>query len=226
MHHSNGLLGRGRFGCAGAVRGGRPSPEPSFTSLQQTLTARPWSAHQAREPSLSVGECDRGVDIIPLTVWPLTFMLALKAVPHGCRHLLFASMCSTIPTSPDSGLTSQCGWTAKANPPMKWCRDTICFHRLIACLARDRCRCAYSSCSHNPPPPLHHPSSGCRMATHFVLAHKAVPHGCRHLLFTTMCSTIPTSPAMIPVSPHGAAGQQPPPRFTISVLFPGPQRGS
>ena len=23
----------------------------------------------------------------------------------------------TIPTSPDSGLTSRCGWTAKANPP-------------------------------------------------------------------------------------------------------------
>ena len=53
-----------------------------------------------------------------------------------------------------------------------------------------------------------HPSSGCHMATHFMLAHKAVPHGCRHLLFTTMCSTIPTSPAMTPVSPHGAAGQQ------------------
>ena len=105
------------FGCAGAVKGGRPSPEPSFTSLQQTLTARPWSAHQAREQSLSVGECDRGVDIIPLTVWPLTFMLAHKAVPHGCRHLLFTSMCSAIPTSPDSGLTSRCSWTAKANPP-------------------------------------------------------------------------------------------------------------
>ena len=117
MHHSNGLLGRGRFGCTGAVRGGRPSPEPSFTSLQQTLTARPRSVHQAREQSLSVGECDRGVDIIPLTVWPLTFMLALKAVPHGCRHLLFTTMCSTIPTSPDSGLTSRCDWTAKANPP-------------------------------------------------------------------------------------------------------------
>ena len=27
-------------------------------------------------------------------------------------------------------------------------------------------------------------------------------------LFTTMCSTIPTSPALTPVSPHGAAGQQ------------------
>jgi hypothetical protein len=102
---------------AGAVKGGRPSPEPSFTSLQQTLTARPWSAHQAREQSLSVGECDRVVDITPLTVWPLTFMLAHKAVPHGCRHLLFTSMCSTIPTSPDSGLTSRCSWTAKANPP-------------------------------------------------------------------------------------------------------------
>ena len=76
-----------------------------------------WSAHQAREQSLSVGECDRVVDITPLTVWPLTFMLAHKAVPHGCRHLLFTSMCSTIPTSPDSGLTSRCGWTAKANPP-------------------------------------------------------------------------------------------------------------
>ena len=58
------------FGCAGAVKGGRPSPEPSFTSLQQTLTARPWSAHQAREQSLSVGECDRVVDIIPLTPPP------------------------------------------------------------------------------------------------------------------------------------------------------------
>ena len=100
-----------------AVRGGRPSPEPSFTSLQQTLTARPRSVHQAREQSLSVGECDRGVDITPLTVWPLTLILALKAVPHGCRHLLFTSMCSTIPTSPDSGLTSRCSWTAKANPP-------------------------------------------------------------------------------------------------------------
>ena len=117
VHHSNGLLGRGRFGCTGAVRGGRPSPEPSFTSLQQTLTARPRSVHQAREQSLSVGECDRGVDIIPLTVWPLTFMLALKAVPHGCRHLLFTCMCSTIPTSPDSGLTSRCSWTAQATPP-------------------------------------------------------------------------------------------------------------
>ena len=103
---------------AGAVRGGRPSSEPSFTSLQQTLTARPRSAHQAREQSLSVGECDRVVDITPLTVWPLTFMLAHKAVPHGCRHLLFTSMCSTIPTSPDSGLTSRCSWTAKANPPL------------------------------------------------------------------------------------------------------------
>ena len=73
--------------------------------------------HRAREQSLSVGECDRGVDIIPLTVWLLTFMLAHKAAPHGCRHLLFTSMCSTIPTSPDSGLTSRCSWTAKANPP-------------------------------------------------------------------------------------------------------------
>ena len=104
------------------------SPDSGFTSRcswtakanpprQQTLTARPRSVHQAREQSLSVGECDRGVDIIPLTVWPLTFMLAHKAVPHGCRHLLFTTMCSTIPTSPDSGLTSRCGWTAKANPP-------------------------------------------------------------------------------------------------------------
>ena len=42
----------------------------------------------------------------------------------------------------------------------------------------------------------------------FMLAHKAVPHGCCHLLFTTRCSTIPTSPALTPVSPHGAAGQQ------------------
>ena len=58
----------------------------------------------------------------------------------------------------------------------------------------------------NSPP--YHPSSGCHVATHFMLAHKAVPHGCRHLSFTTMCSTIPTSPAMTPVSPHGAAGQQ------------------
>ena len=121
MHHSNGLLGRGRFGCTGAVRGGRPSPEPSFTSLQQTLTARPRSVHQAREQSLSVGECDRGVDITPLTVWPLTFMLALKAVPHGRRRLLFTCMCSTIPTSPDSGLTSQCGWTARATPLPRRC---------------------------------------------------------------------------------------------------------
>ena len=88
------------FRMAGAVKGGRPSPEPSFTSLQQTLTARPWSAHQACEQSLSVGECDRVVDITPLIVWPLTFMLAHKAVPHGCRHLLFTTMCSTIPTSP------------------------------------------------------------------------------------------------------------------------------
>ena len=54
----------------------------------------------------------------------------------------------------------------------------------------------------------------------FMLAHKAVPHGCCHLLFTTMCSTIPTSPALTPVSPHGAAGQQkqppPPPRHASS----------
>ena len=56
---------------------------------------------------------------IPLrdAVWPLTFMLAHKAVPHECRHLLFTTICSAIPTSPDSGLTSRCGWTAKANPP-------------------------------------------------------------------------------------------------------------
>ena len=36
-----------------------------------------------------------------------------------------------------------------------------------------------------PGRPVHsspfHPSSGCHMATHFMLAHKAVPHGCRHL---------------------------------------------
>ena len=56
---------------------------------------------------------------IPLrdAVWPLTVMLAHKAVPHECRHLLFTTMCSAIPTSPDSGLTSRCGWTAKAKPP-------------------------------------------------------------------------------------------------------------
>ena len=29
--------------------------------------------------------------------------------------------------------------------------------------------------------PSFHPSSGCHMATHFMLAHKAVPHGCRQL---------------------------------------------
>ena len=29
-----------------------------------------------------------------------------------------------------------------------------------------------------PRPPA--PSSGCRIATHFMTAHKAVPHGCRH----------------------------------------------
>ena len=70
-----------------------------------------------------------------------------------------------------------------------------------------------------------HPSSGCHMATHFMLAHKAVPHGCRHLLFTTMCSTIPTSPAMTPVSPHGAAGEQkqppsphPTPRLSVPAF--------
>ena len=101
-----------------AVTGGRPSPEPSFTSLQQTLTARPWSAHQAREQSLSVGECDRVVDITPLTVWPLTFMLAHKAVPHGCRHLLFTTMCSTIPTSPTMTTVSPHGAAGQQTPPL------------------------------------------------------------------------------------------------------------
>ena len=90
---------------------------------------------------------------IPLrdAAWPLTVMLAHKAVPHECRHLLFTTMCSAIPTSPDSGLTSRCGWTAKTNPPAKAKR------------------------------PSFHLSSGCHMATHFMLAHKAVPDGCRHL---------------------------------------------
>merc|ERR1719240_906222 len=90
---------------------------PHGAAGQQKQPPPPWSAHQAREQSLSVGECDRVVDITPLTVWPLTFMLAHKAVPHGCRHLLFTTMCSTIPTSPDSGLTSRCSWTAKTTPP-------------------------------------------------------------------------------------------------------------
>ena len=31
----------------------------------------------------------------------------------------------------------------------------------------------------NSPP--YYPSSGCHMATHFMIAHKAVPDGCRHL---------------------------------------------
>ena len=47
----------------------------------------------------------------------------------------------------------------------------------------------------------------------FMLAHKAVPHACRHLLFTYMCSPR-YQLAQTPVSPHGAAGQQkqtPPP---------------
>ena len=44
-------------------------------------------------------------------------MLAHKAVPHECRHLLWTTMCFAIPTSPDSGLTSRCGWTAQATPP-------------------------------------------------------------------------------------------------------------
>ena len=59
----------------------------------------------------------------------------------------------------------------------------------------------------------------------FMLAHKAVPHGCCHLLFTTMCSTIPTSPAMTPVSPHGAAGEQKqtaPPDYGTPSMFPLP----
>ena len=34
---------------------------------------------------------------------------------------------------------------------------------------------------------------------------------------TTMCSTIPTSPAMTPVSPHGAAGQQPSPPHILCI---------
>ena len=41
----------------------------------------------------------------------------------------------------------------------------------------------------------------------FMLAHKAVPHACRHLLFTYMCSPR-YQLAQTPVSPHGAAGQQ------------------
>ena len=64
----------------------------------------------------------------------------------------------------------------------------------------------------------------------FMLAHKAVPHACRHLLFTYMCSPR-YQLAQTPVSPHGAAGQHkqtPPltPRF-IFLLFPlpGPQKG-
>ena len=78
-----------------------------------------------------------------------------------------------------------------------------------------------------PRRPVHsspfHPSSGCRMATHFMIAHKAVPHGCRHLSLTTMCYTIPTSPAMTPVSPHSEAGQQkqtlPPPGMPYGDSF-------
>ena len=39
-------------------------------------------------------------------------------------------------------------------------------------------------CPLPPAPPVNasasHPSSGCHMATHFMLGHKAVPHGCRH----------------------------------------------
>ena len=33
----------------------------------------------------------------------------------------------------------------------------------------------------------YYPSSGCHMATHFMLAHKAVPDGCRHLSLLLLC---------------------------------------
>ena len=58
-----------------------------------------------------------------------------------------------------------------------------------------------------------------------MLAHKAVPHECCHLLFTTMCSTVPTSPALTPVSPYGAAGEQKLPQVDPQGTTGGPLTG-
>ena len=121
---------------------------------------------------------------IPLrdAVWPLTCMLAHKAVPHACRHLLFTYMCSAryqlaqTPVSPHGAAGQQ-----KQTPLTQGGLPTA----LLTIPLRDAVW------------PLT-----------FMLAHKAGPHECRHLLFNTMCSTIPPSPALTPVSPHGAAGQQ------------------
>ena len=122
----------------------------------------------------------------------------------------------TIPTSPDPGLTSRCGWTAKANPPPP-------------------------PVTSQPPSFGRSPVSGRSLYTLFqgglptalltiplrdavwpltcMLAHKAVPHACRHLLFTYMCSPR-YQLAQTPVSPHGAAGQQkqPPPPSPGALL--------
>ena len=109
----------------------------------------------------------------------------------------FSTMCSAIPTSPDSGLTSRCGWTAQAKPP-------ICHEAREQSLSVGECDRVVDITPLTVWPLT------------FMLPHKAVLHGCRHLLFTTMCFTIPTSPAMAHVSPHGAAGQQKQPPCPLS----------
>ena len=95
----------------------RIRPKSPVTSQPPSFGRSPVSGRSSY--TLFQGALPTALLAIPLrdAVWPLTFMLAHKAVPHECRHLLFTTICSTIPTSPDSGLTSRCGWTAKANPP-------------------------------------------------------------------------------------------------------------
>ena len=76
----------------------------------------------------------------------------------------------------DPGLTSRCGWTAKTNPPPSlslslrvW--PISCIGKILVYFVPGR---PVNSSSF-------HPSSGCHRATHFMLAHKAVLHGCRQL---------------------------------------------
>ena len=129
---------------------------------------------------------------IPLrdAVWPLTFMLAHKAVPDGCRHLLFTTMCSTIPTSPDSGFTSRCGWTVlyREDPHM------LCFRE---------------ACQRPSLPSLFGMPYGHSLSCLLIRRY--------HMSAVTFCLLLCVPRyqlAQTPVSPHGAAGQQkqtPPP---------------
>ena len=139
--------------------------------------------------------------------------LLIRRYHMSAVTFLFTTMRSAIPTSPDSGLTSRCGWTAKATPrpPQP--------PRLVDLLYREdpHILCFREACQRPSLPSLFGMPYGHSLSCLLIRWY--------HMSAVTFCLLLCVPRyqlAQTPVSPHGAAGQQkqpPPPQHTHTLFL-------